>query len=314
MKVLLLDIDSKIPNLALMKISAYHKELGDQVALATSQANFGDRQALVSPDEVYASCVFERNASRVLGIEKMFNCPVHVGGYGVNDNQLPNEIEHIMPDYDLYGIDYSMGFFSRGCIRKCPWCIVPKKEGTIRKHAPISEFWNPKHKKLVLFDNNLLACPEWEEALEFIVKNRLQVNFNQGLDIRLVDDEKAKWLSLVDFRTFTFETPMLHFAFDMPEIEDSIRRGVQILRKHGIQAYKLTFYFLCGFNTTHREDMQRFMVIRELGANPYCMKYNDRQDDEWLNHFDRWINAHPPLYKVCTFNDYKPNRLEKFEK
>ena len=295
MKVLLINVDSKIPNLPLMKLSAFHKENGDTVGTN-----------IVNPDKVSISCVFEKNKAKALGIAKLFNCEVEVGGYGVNDKQLPYEIEHIMPDYSLYAIHYSIGFTSRGCPRKCPWCIVPNKEGPIREHAPISEFLHPKHRKLVLLDNNFLASPKWKEKLEFIIKKRLEVNFTQGLDIRLIDDEKAKWLRLVKFRTLTFRTEMLHFAFDTPEIESEVRRGVAILKKHGIRPHKLTFYFLCGFNTTHEEDMHRFKVIRELGANPYCMKYNDRRDDEWLNHFDRWVNTHPPLYKVCSFEDYRP--------
>jgi len=308
MKVLLVDVDSKIGNPPLMKIARKHKLEGDLVYLRQVR-NGSITFPYVEPDKVYVSCVFSQNKQVALKVSDSFSCEVEVGGYGVNDKQLPYEIEHLMPYYKLYGIDYSIGFSSRGCIRtscECPWCIVPKKEGAIRNHAPISEFLHPRHRKLVLLDNNFLASPRWNENLEFIVENRLQVNFNQGLDIRLVDDEKAKWLSLTNFRTFTFKTEMLHFAFDTPQIEDELRRGVAILKKHGVPPRKLTFYFLCGFNTTHEQDMHRFKIIRELGANPYCMKYNDRQSDPWLNHFDRWVNTHPPLYKVCKFQDYKP--------
>jgi hypothetical protein len=309
MKVLLVDVDSKIENLALMKIARFHKLQGDLVFLRRVRKG-AITFPYVEPDKVYVSCVFSQNKDVALNITKQFSCEVEVGGYGVNDKQLPDEIEHLMPYYKLfYGMNYSMGFTSRGCIRTkkdCPWCIVPEKEGDIRDHAPITEFVHHRHRKLVLLDNNFLASSKCMENLEFIVKNRLEVNFNQGLDIRLINDANAKWLSLVNYKTFTFKTPLLQFSFDTPEIEDDVRRGVTILKKHGIPPYNLRILFLTGFNTSHEEDMHRFNVIRELGANPYCMKYNDRGDDEWLNHFDRWVNAHPPLYKVCSFQDYKP--------
>lgn len=298
MKVLLVHIDGKLPNLALMKISAWHKAQGNKVSFD-----------MKNPDKVYISCVFRQNRSIALGISKMFNCPVEVGGPGVNlESKLPDEIEHMMPDYSLYHVQYSMGFTSRGCIRSCPWCIVPKKEGKIRDHALIKEFL--AHKKVILFDGNFLASPKWKENLEFIIQHRLEVNFNQGLDIRLIDNEKASWLSKVKAKTSTFKTDMLHFAFDDVAYEKQVRHGVEVLETHGIKPYKLTFYFLCGFYEPYdfQEDMYRFKVLRELGVNPYCMVYNNRKDISILSHFERWVNTHPPIYKVCDFKNY--NRLK----
>lgn len=295
LKALLIDVDSKIANLALMKISARHKNQGDKVIFRKS----------CEPDKVYISCVFQWNRSRALGIAKMFSCPVEIGGYGVNDKQLPYVTEHMMPDYSLYpGIDYSMGYTSRGCIRKCPFCIVWKKEGHIRDHASIGEFWNSKHKKVVLLDNNFLASPKWKENIEFLLTHRLQVTFCQGLDIRLVNDQNAFWLKMVNSRTMSFKSKMYYFAFDDPAIEEAVRDGVAVLNKHGIKSRYLTFYILCGFNTSHEEDMQRFKMLRELGAWPYVMKYDDRRDDPWLNDFDRWVNAR--IHKKCSFENYKP--------
>jgi len=199
-----------------------------------------------------------------------------------------------------------MGYTSRGCIRRCPFCIVWKKEGNIRDHASISEFWNVGYPKLILLDNSFLASPKWKENMEFLVTHQIPVNFSQGLDIRLVNDDNIVWLRLIDSRTISFLSRMYYFAFDDPAIEDEVRKGVALLRKHGIRPRYLTFYMLCGFNTTHEEDMHRFEVLRELGAWPYVMKYNDRQDDPWLNDFDRWVNAR--MHKVCSFQNYKPRR------
>lgn len=303
MKVLLVDIDSKIANLALMKLSKYHKLRNDQVELRkVRKGSLGLPHP--NPDKVYVSCVFSKNRTLALNIKKLFSCPVEVGGYGVNDSKLQYEIEHTMPDYDLYGINYSLGFTSRGCIRNCGFCIVPKKEGYIKDHAPISEFLDPFHDRVVLLDNNFLASSKWKENLFFIRDHDLRVNFNQGLDIRLVNRDVARLLKTIRFSTFSFKSSRLHFAFDFPYLENEVRRGVKRLKEAGIPPSKLTFYFLTGFNTTHGEDMHRFEVLRELGTTPYCMKYNDRSDDRWLNHFDRWVNAPPKLYKLVPFEEY----------
>lgn len=183
MKVLLRDIDSsRIINLPLAKLSAYHKARGDQVFL----------NRCGNPDLTYVSCIFTWNRGKTT-----FYPEAIVGGTGVNlETNLPHEIEHIMPDYDLYGCDYSLGFTSRGCIRNCPWCVVPRKEGWIHDTAPLSEFVHPKHKKVMLLDGNLLATPSAKRTLEELAEKRLKVCFNQGLDIRLVTDEIAKILNL----------------------------------------------------------------------------------------------------------------------
>jgi len=299
-----------MPNLALMHISAGHKMKGDTVVLE----KFGTNRRSFVPDKVYISCIFRENRSQALGIARMFTCPVEIGGPGVDlKTCLPPEIEHLMPDYSLYHADFSMGFFSRGCIRKCPWCIVPRKEGNIRKNAPITEFLYPTHKKLVLLDNNLLACPEWNEALTFIAKNKVKVSICQGLDIRLVDSEKAQALNKIHAYTPSFKTSMFYFAFDDITHEDQVRRGVAILNKAGIKSKRQTFYILAGFKEPYdfAEDMHRFQVIRELGANPYVMKYNDRKDIKILNDFDRWVNYR--LYTVCGFKDYDPNKKRRKE-
>ena len=146
--ILLIDFDSKIPNLAIMKISAYHKLKGDKVGFKTR-----------NPDIVYISCIFSKNLPRAKGIPTMFpKAEVHIGGPAFRSpNYLPDDIEHIMPDYSLYEMDYSMGFTTRGCIRNCSFCIVPKIEGKFREHAPISEFHNRDFDKLILLDNNFLA-------------------------------------------------------------------------------------------------------------------------------------------------------------
>lgn len=305
MKILLIQVDGKMPNLALMKISAWHKLGGDQVFLNKT----------CNPDKVYISSIYNWNKSKAIGISLMFpNSEVVLGGSGINYNWLSPKIEHLMPDYDLYGIDYSMGFTSRGCIRNCEFCIVPKKEGYMRNHAPITEFLHPEHEKIILLDNNFLASPECEENLQFILDHNLRVNFNQGLDIRLINEDNAKMLAECKFSDWRFTNRVLHFAFDDPSLEFIIRENVKILKDVGInKTHQLMFYMLVGFNTNFEQDMHRFKVLVELGCDPYVMIYNNRKDIPILRHFARWINKRIYGSPNCrTFGDY--TRIQKLIK
>jgi len=300
-KVLLIQVDGTKPNLALMKISAFHKRKGDKVFLETPK-----RWVLgVNPDKVYIACIFSENKSKALGITKMFNCEVELGGSGVDlEKALSDDIEHIMPDYSLYNIRYSKGFTSRGCNRSCPWCIVPKKEGKIREHAPIDEFYVPKWKKLILYDNNFLASPKWPEKLHELIARKIKVSFCQGLDIRLVDQEVANLLSKVHYYDDDFRRPRLYFSFDLPQIESEVLTGIEHLKNAGVKPRHLMFYVLVGYNTTFKEDYHRFELLNKLGIKSYIMVYNDRKDIPILRHFERWVNRR--YYKVCKFDEYKP--------
>ena len=157
MKVLLIDIDSKIPNLALMKISAYYKSRGDNVGFTNTD----------NPDMIYASVIFRKNKHKVDGIPFMYpGAKIEIGGPGYDlKKTLPDEIEFGKPDYSLYPeCDYSIGFSSRGCIRNtktCPFCIVPIKEGAFRRNQHPEEWYNSNFDKIIFLDNNILADPEW---------------------------------------------------------------------------------------------------------------------------------------------------------
>lgn len=292
MRVLLVHLDGKMPNLALMVTSAHHKAQGDDVGFHVSD-----------PDLVYVSCIFEKNLPQAQGLHTFYpDAKVLIGGPALGKpNELPFDT-NIMPDYDLYGIDYSMGFTSRGCIRNCSWCVVPSLEGDIREGTPIERFHHPNHKKIILLDNNLLAASNWMQTLEYLIEKRLKVNFSQGLDIRLVDEEKAQLLSRIRAYTRTFKTPMYHFAWDLPELEDDVRRGIELLKGAGIKGDRLTFYVLVGFNTSHEQDLHRANTLLELGVDPYVMVYNNRKDDQFIRQLGRWTTRH--RYKVCSFENY----------
>lgn len=217
MKVQLINIDSKINNLVLMKISAWHKQQGDIVGFD-----------IPDPDLVYVSVIFNSNAWKAKAQKVMYpNSEIIVGGSGIDlFKVLPKEIECIKPDYDLYPSEYSLGFTTRGCIRNCPFCVVPKKEGSLKRGQHIKEWHDPRFDKVVCLDNNITADKKWFfNNTDFILENNLKFNAIQGMDIRLLTYEIAERLK--DIRW----DGQYHFAFDNMSDEEAVRTGIHIDRK-----------------------------------------------------------------------------------
>lgn len=259
MRVILFDLDvhkrrRPFPNLALMKLSSYHKAKGDEVLL-----NF----PLAGADIMYASCVFSWNNKRGIGLPP----DTILGGAGVSINSsLPTEVEHTKPDYELYhGIDFSLGFTSRGCCRRCPWCIVPMKEGMIQQWARIYEFWDRRHRKIKILDNNMLAAPNWKETLEDIIAEGLEADLNQGLDIRQLDNDKIRLLKEIKAKS-------LRFSFDDIAYERAVREGIRALTDAGIPSRRLFFYVLYGFEVDDHV-IERMKILYELNVDVFPMAY-----------------------------------------
>lgn len=294
-KVLLVDADSKkgFPNLALMKVSAWYKNEGWEVDLIKGLP-------LAPPlhlyDKSYISVVFFQNRDRALEYGLMLpNCEIGGSGHDLKKT-LPDEIEHIMPDYSLYDLNFSMGFTSRGCIRNCGFCIVPKKEGRIRNHAPITEFL--AHDKLMLLDNNFLASPRCKNNLDFLIINKIKVNFNQGLDIRLIDEELAALLASTKYYSWNFKIRALYFAFDDMRYEKEVWCGIDHLERAGIKLSHLMFYVLIGYNTTEKEDLHRIYSLKDRGVKPFVMPFN-----QCKNRLTRFVNGR--YYEFMKLEDYK---------
>ena len=291
MNILLVDHDSLIPNLALMKISSYHKSMGDKVYLNICN----------NPDKVYISCIFDKNKNQVNGIKHFFNCDVVIGGIGVNNKKLPEYMENIKPDYDLYNIDYSIGYTSKGCIRKCSFCKVPVYEGNIRNHHSIELIMNDKHDKLLLLDNNFLASQNYKKNLKYIKENNIKVNFSQGLDIRLINNENSKLLSEIKTRNIKFKSNQIHFAFDSLKYKKKVINGIKLLNEHGIKPYRLMFYVLVNYDSSLYEDFLRIGLLINKKVDPFIMLYSDM--NRILNKLARFINRR--IYKKCKFEEYK---------
>ncbi len=284
-KIGLFDINSKYHNLALMKISAWHKSFGDHT-------EFYNPLMKKTYDRVYVSKIFSKH-----NIEEGYipeNSIVGGSGYSLK-TVLPYDMEHSMPDYSLYNLDYSLGFTTRGCIRNCGFCIVRQKEGDIKEHAEVEEFLNPKSNIVVLLDNNFLALPSHIRKLQKYIDKGWKMDFNQGLDIRLINKENAELLARVK------HYKQIHFAWDQMSYEKEVKEGLKILFKAGIKPYRIMVMMLCNYNTSFEEDMYRFSELINLGVDPFVMVYE--KADGRIRDFARWVNKR--IYKACNWEEYK---------
>lgn len=274
MKILIINIDSKIPNLALKKIEKYHKDKGDEVIWDFP---------LMLADKTYVSCIYSWNKNKT---KEYPNAEIGGSGYDLKKT-LPPEIDKVKPRINI-------GFTTRGCIRKCPFCIVPEKEGKIRIEGDIYDIWDKQTFDIILLDNNILAMPKHFFLIcSQLRKERLKVDFNQGLDCRLVTDVIARELSLL--RHFEYR-----FAFDTMRIKLFVLKTIKFLRKYGIN--RCNWYVLVGFNTTFKEDLERLNILRSLNQNAYVQRYNFRKD-KWYIPLARWVNQHH-IFQRMTWEQF----------
>lgn len=291
MQVGIYDVDSKIPNLALMKLSQWHKSKGDGVELYNPLW-------LDSYDKVYASKVFDFSDGSMLVPDRMT-----IGGTGWNNTTLPQNIEDCIPDYTIYNYPHSIGFTMRGCRFNCKFCVVPEKEGKPKSNNTIDEIWTNRGSDfIVLLDNDFFGNPEWEERIKEIKDYGLKVNFSQGLNIRIITDKQAKELSSIQFRTLSGKSKLVHFAWDRVFDEKLIDKGIQRCLDNGLKAEQMSFYVLIGFDTTPEQDMYRVMKLRNYRCHPYVMPYN--KEDHYQKRFARWVN-HKAIFKTVNWEEYR---------
>lgn len=303
-------LDDCFPNLVIMKLSAWHKSQGDVVEWY--QPMFSGHC-----DKVYMSKVFSFSEDYPYSIDAD---EIEYGGSGYcislangkevfdksKDKELPYEIEHMMPDYSLYGItDTAYGFMSRGCPRGCDFCIVKDKEGRRSyKVADLSEFWNGQ-KNIELFDPNTLACKDWKDILQQLADSKACVNFNQGVDIRLMTEEKAEMIKKIKVK-------VIHFAWDRYEdkaiIQPRFEKWTGVFGK-SFNRSKVQCYVLCGFKEKRvlDEDIERIMWLRnECNISPYVMLYDKEHIPRGheLRKLQRWVNNRIIFWSCPTFEDY----------
>lgn len=294
MKVGLIDVDGhSFPNLALMKISAWHKARGDDVEWCFPMSHY---------DLVYQSKVFDDTYSPDIEWIPMADKVIKGGtGYGL-DNKLSEEIEHIYPDYSLYPEltkDTAYGFLTRGCPRGCGFCIVASKEGK-RSHkvADLSEFWSGQ-KHITLLDPNILACREHHNLLEQLIESKACVDFNQGLDIRLTTERNIDLINRVKVKN-------IHFAWD--NAKDDLKpffERYRALAKHKPHGSYGTVYCLTNFGSSMDENLYRIYTLRDLGYDPYVMVYDKPNAPREIKDLQRWCNNRY-IFKSCkNFEDYK---------
>lgn len=321
MKVALWNDSKNFPNLCSMKISAYHRSIGDETELYDENHSY---------DLIYASKVFTESIEPDFG-----DTPVIRGGSGYDlHNKLPDYIEHIYPDYSLYpDFEAALGFLTRGCPRcnhaqsRGGFCITPDKDGCrARKVADLSEFWSGQ-KEIVLLDQNLLAASERKELLQQLIDSNANVEFNGGMDIRYMTDEVIEMCKKIKVKEW-------HLAWDDPE--ENLEKHFKRVAESGLlNTDRCGVYVLTNFWSTTEQDLYRIYTLRKYGFVPYVMLYDKQRfvtdngrwkkgvedifTPEQLRHFktcqhlQRWCNTRAIFKSTPDFNDYEPYKkwLEK---
>lgn len=277
MKVGLIDIEPNIFNTALMQISHHHKLLGDTVkwAIPLEYNQF---------DKLYCSSLF--NFTDKSQIPARAIC----GGTGFDlTTKLPFDCEY---DYSIYPkCKTSYVWFSRGCNRNCPFCVVRQKEGKF--HLVTRKQLNPKGSYVTIVDNDFFANPNWESVLFWV--DRMPVDI-MGIDVRTITNEQAEWLDLLK----RWKNKQFKIAWDNPKDYPQIIEGIKILTNH-LKPYKIMCYVLIGYWSTPEEDLYRVETLRKLGISPFVMAYDKK--DLYQKSFARWVNS-KPIFKIIPWKDY----------
>ena len=292
MNVRLTHIDGKLPNLALMKLSHWHKAQGDTVHLSrfSQPTMFEDGY-----DVVYGSAIFSWSQKQLARMRWAWPNAL-LGGTGSESLKTVEEVigsEYENYDYSIYpNYPYSIGFTQRGCRLNCSFCIVPQKEGRPRSVNTIWDIWRPETERcIILLDNDFFGQEEsqWRARVSELIEGDFKVSFNQGINIRLVTDEVAEALARVRYYDDQFQVRRLYTAWDNLGQERIFFQGLERLQRVGIPARHLMVYMLIGFakGETMEAIMYRYKRLKESGVMPYPMVYNNQEKS--LKKFQRWV-------------------------
>ena len=312
-KILLVDVDSKIPNLALMKLSTYYKNLGYNIILNRLSLTYypnKNKERIIDGkgfEKVFVSTIYRINKNKI----KVINCnEVQFGGVGHElTKKLPKEIDDLDEDYSIYPEnDKSYGFITRGCIRNCYFCVVPKKEGKIYKYRNIDQI--VKHKEVILMDNNILAFKNHKKILKELIDKKIRCQFNQGLDIRLIDDENAELLSKLRY------IGNYIFAFDDLRLEKIIEEKLKILKKYIKSDWRIKMFLYCHPRMQLKDIVYRVNWCKRNRVLPYLMRDELCWSSEFHNFYTdltSWCNQ-PGLFKNMTFNQFMQKRTNNLSR
>lgn len=305
MNILLIDVDSKIPNLALMKLSAYHKAKGDTVKLHAIGEYTDNIHTNIIPDKIYASIIFKKNKHKIDGLSFFYpdvkpeNIIIGGSGYDLN-SKLPDEIDQLKPDYSLYpNCDSSYGYTTRGCNRNCYFCIVPKKEGKFARYMEPSAFYDKRFDKIFFLDNNILWDKEWfRHVIQFCINNKLKPWFNQGLDIRLIDANDIKLLMKVK------RIEMFEFAWDNIKLEKIVKQKIQMMKDCGLNPrQKVQIYTYVDSDNEFESGLYRCNELKKLNVNAFVMYNIDNPRTQRISDLMRWVNKKMFFWKY-SFEEY----------
>ena len=290
LRVLLFQLDGKVPNIALMRIAAHHRALGDSVQFRWTGSPA--RELWDKPDRVYASAIFEKTRPAVEKLREEFPGAV-VGGTGVRVESTLEEvgISTIEQDYSIYPRwRQSIGFTQRGCRLRCSFCVVPRKEGAMRPEKTIAEVWRgePWPRELILLDNDFFGQAGWRDRIAEIRGGKFKVSFNQGINVRFITDEAAEAIASIDYRDDSMKAKRIYTAWDNRKDEDRLFAGLQRLTAAGIKPDHIMVYMLIGYWPGETEDdwIYRQAKLREFGCRPYPMPFIRNRETVG---FQRWV-------------------------
>ena len=322
-RVLLLQLDGKFPNLALLRIAAHHRDAGDEVTLRRA----GNVQAVqrrlgeTDPDAVYASAIFRRTRPLAEAVARTYPHAA-LGGTGWDEKTTVADAG-IEPNGRFDYTDYprwtaSLGFTQRGCRLKCPFCVVPRKEGAVRQTHSIRDIWrgDPHPKHILLLDNDFFGQPSWAERIDELRAGGYRVSFNQGINARVLTDDTAAALASVDYRDDQMRERRIYTAFDNRRDAARFFAGLEALIRHGVRPRHLFVYMLVGYwrNESVDDRLYRLRAIRDFGALPYPMPFERTRE---LVGFQRWVVGgydHQVSWKDWVAADYRPTNLRLRER
>lgn len=324
MNVLLIQLDGKIPNIALMRIASHHRERGDSIDFRWAGSIEGARRHLWdAPDVVYASAIFERTASRVREVLREFPGAI-VGGSGWDEKITVESVGVTTKrqDYSIYGAKWtqSIGFTQRGCRFKCSFCKVPRMEGAVKEENTVADIWRgePYPRHLLLLDNDFFGQPHWRDRIEEIRVGGFKVSFNQGINARMLNDETAAAIASIDYRDDSMKVKRIYTAWDNRGHERPLLEGIEALVRHGVKPDHIMVYMLIGYDHATKsarqeltaDDFYRHERLREYGVRPYPMPFvrNDA-----TRGFQRWIvGAYDKRVAWSEWEraGYEPRRLQ----